>query len=181
GPHGTGQQPRAGEGDGEATGSTSWPSSNRTGWLPYRQGGHRRSPHPRGYSGYRRTCSGDHAVRVDHVLMRSSGVELLVGLRGFVEGDLGGVDRIGDMRLVRQDELHQLTVVLLHGALAGGEVVRLGPAQSEPDPDLADLGVLVHTTGVTGDVQARNTQSGTDAGDVHDVVEHGGGRLLGTL
>src|SRR5699024_8729543 len=36
----------------------------------------------------------------------------------------------------------------------GGEVVRFCPAQSQPDPDLADLGVLVHTAGVTGDVQA---------------------------
>ena len=47
--------------------------------------------------------SGDHAVRVDHVLLRGALVELLVAAGSVVERDRGGVDRFGDLRLVAED------------------------------------------------------------------------------
>src|SRR5207253_1607419 len=51
--------------------------------------------------------------------------------------------------------------------------MRFCPAKPEPDANLADLGVLVDSTGITGDVQTRNTKRRPGARDRHDVVEDG--------
>src|SRR5690625_149124 len=95
------------------------------------------SPHELTYKGRRRTgicrgrtaafrvrrLRGDHAVRVDHVLLGRSSVELRVRLRSLIEGDRGGVHRLGDLRLAAEDQFHQAPVVSLHRALTRGETV----------------------------------------------------------
>src|SRR5690606_13918750 len=70
---------------------------------------------------------------------------------------------------------HQAAVVLHHGALAGGEVVALGPAEADADAEHADLGVGVDAAGVAGDVEAGDADAARRAGDFHHAVEHRGG------
>src|SRR3954447_2088971 len=79
----------------------------------------RRRRRTRGESGLRR----DQSVRIDHELLRRALVKVLVSLRGLIQRDRLNVHRFGDLDLVVQDALHQLAVVLLHGALAGREGV----------------------------------------------------------
>src|SRR5919106_791558 len=65
----------------------------------------------------------DHPVGVEDELLRGAPVEVLVALRGVVQGNDRGVDRLRDLCLLRQDQVHQEAVVTLHGALARGEGV----------------------------------------------------------
>jgi putative drug exporter of the RND superfamily len=48
----------------------------------------------------------DEPVRVENELLGRSLVEVLVALRRLVQADHGGVDRLGDLRLVVEDHLH---------------------------------------------------------------------------
>src|SRR5919107_4417871 len=126
--------------------------------------------------------SGDHAVRVEDVLSGRALVEVLVALGRLVERDHGRVDVAGDLHLVVQDRHHQLAVVAHHRALAGGEGVRLGPAEPDPDRQRSDLGRLVDRARVAGDVQPGDAEPPGRPGDVHDGVEHGRrGLALGAL
>ena len=65
--------------------------------------------------------------------LRRALVEVLVALRGLVEGDHRRVDGLGDLDLVVEDRLHQAAVVAHHRALAGRERVRLRPAEADAD------------------------------------------------
>jgi hypothetical protein len=77
---------------------------------------------------------------------------------------------------------HQLAVVAHHRALAGGEGVRLGPAQPDADRQRPDLGRLVDRARVAGDIQPGDAKLPGGAGDVHDGVQDGRRRLvLGAL
>src|SRR3712207_9594234 len=67
--------------------------------------------------------------RSEDVLLRRALVELLVAPRRVLQRDHLGVDRLRDLHPVVQDRHHQLAVVAHDRALAGGERVRLGPAQ----------------------------------------------------
>ena len=75
-----------------------------------------------------RRSDGDHAMRVEDELFGSTLVEVLVALRGRLQRNDRGVDRLGDLHLVVQDRIHQLAVVAHDRALAGGEGEGLGPA-----------------------------------------------------
>jgi len=66
-------------------------------------------------------------VRVQDELLGRALIEVLVSLRGFVERDHGGVDRLGDLRLVVEDHLHQAVVVLHHRAPTRRRVRRRRP------------------------------------------------------
>ena len=85
----------------------------------------------------------DHPVRVEHVLLGGSLVEVLVSVRGLVQRDDRGVHRLCDLRAIVQDHLHQAVVVPHHRALARREAVRLRPAQADPDRQRAHLGRIV--------------------------------------
>src|SRR5690606_18884051 len=80
--------------------------------------------------------------------------------------------RLGRVGLAPQDRLHQRPVVRHHRALAGVEVVRLGPAEPDADAQVADLGVLVDAARIARHVQARNADAAAGARDLHQRVEH---------
>ena len=121
-------------------------------------------------------------MRVEDELAGDPGIEVRVTLRCVLQADDGRVDRVTDVHLVRQDRVHQSTVVLHHRALTGGERMRLRPAEAEPDRQRADLGRLVAGTGVAGDVQPGDAESTAGGGELHQRVEHGGrGLLAGVL
>src|SRR5256712_6952045 len=113
-----------------------------------------------------------HAMRVEDELLGGSLVEVHVALRGLLQSNDCGVDRLGDLHLVVQDRIHQLAMVPHDRALTGGEGEGLGPAQTDADAELANLGVLVDPARVAGHIQARNTHSPANLGDAHDIVEH---------
>ena len=50
-------------------------------------------------------------------------------------------------------------MVLHHRALAGHEVVGLGPPQAYANAQVADLGVVVDTARISGHVEARNADA----------------------
>jgi hypothetical protein len=60
-------------------------------------------------------------------------------------------------------------------------VVRLGPAQADPDRQRSLLGGVVGGTRITGHVQARYADATGGAGDVHHRIQYGGGPLGGRL
>ena len=97
-------------------------------------------------------------------------VEVLVALGRVVERDHGGVDGLGDLAAVVEDRLHQLAVVAHHRALAGGERVRLRPAEPDADRQAALLGGLVARARVAGHVEAGDAERAAGAGDVHDEL-----------
>src|SRR2546421_12545642 len=107
----------------------------------------------------------DHAVRIYHELLRGAVIEILVALGGLVERDRLHVHGFRDLDLVVEDALHEVAIVFLHGALAGGEAVALGPAQANADAEHADLGVGVHAAGVAGDVEAGDAERAAGASD----------------
>src|SRR6266516_3044749 len=86
---------------------------------------------------------GDQAVRVEDELLGGPFVEVLIALRRLVERDDSGVDIARDLHPVVKDRHHQLPVVGHHRALAGGEPVRLRPAETDADRQGANLGGLV--------------------------------------
>jgi len=68
--------------------------------------------------------------------------------------------------------------------LTGGEVQALGPAQTDPEGEVASLGRIVHAARVIGDVEAGNADAARHASDFHHLVEHGRGafhRRLGAM
>src|ERR687897_609663 len=81
----------------------------------------RSAPCPTHASG--RSSRLDQTVRVEDELLGRALVEVLVPLLGLVQADHGRVDRLGDLRLVVEDHLHQAVVVLHHRTLSGGEAV----------------------------------------------------------
>src|SRR6266567_5537266 len=117
--------------------------------------------------------TGGHRVWVEDVLPRGALVEVPVAARSVVEAEDRGVDGFSDLCLVRQNQIHQLAVIALDRALAGGECVGLRPPQAEAHTELTDLGVVVDGTRIAGHVQAGDTQPGADARNPHDVVQDG--------
>src|SRR6195256_745034 len=85
------------------------------------------------------------AVWVQDELLARTLVEIAIPGGCLVEGDDGRVDRLRDLDLVVEDRLHEGAVVLHHRSLAGGEGVRLCPAQADADLERSDLRVLVHS------------------------------------
>ena len=71
-----------------------------------------------------------------------------------------------------QDGLHQLAVVPHDRALAGGEGVRLCPAESDADAQVAGLGGVVDAARIVGHIEAGNAQRAARAGDRHQRIEH---------
>src|SRR3712207_4012738 len=67
-----------------------------------------------------------------------------------------------------------LAVVAHDRALAGGERVRLRPAQPQPDGQRPGLRRLVGSPRVTGHVEAGDAERTAGPGDVHQRVEHRG-------
>ena len=124
------------------------------------------------WPGRRGLPSCDHAVRVENVLLRGTLVELAVALRRLVETDGDGVDGLRNVRLVRQDQIHQLPVVPLDRALTSGELVRLRPPKTQPHSDLTNLRILIHRPRITGHIQTRYAQRGSRPGHRHHVVQH---------
>jgi glycerol kinase len=120
----------------------------------------------------------DQPVRVEDELLGHARVEVLVAVRRLVERDDGRVDGLGDVGAVVQDHLHQPAVVAHHGALAGREGVRLRPAEADADRQRALLGRVVDRARVAGHVQPGDAELAGRAGDVHDRVQHGRGRLV---
>ena len=80
----------------------------------------------------------DHSVRIKNELLRRALVEVPIAYGRVVERNDGRVDSLGDLNLVVQNGLHQLTIVPEHRALTRVERVRLCPAQSNADPQVAD-------------------------------------------
>src|SRR5947209_4104546 len=93
----------------------------------------RSQSHPALHGPRHGTSGGDDAVGVDDELFGGALVEVLIALGGVVEADDARVDVPGDRDLVVEDALHELAVVLHDRALAGGEGVALGPAESDAD------------------------------------------------
>jgi len=104
-------------------------------------------------------------------------VRVLTALRSVVEGDDGCVDDLRDGQTAVQDGLHELTVVLEDGGLAGKEAVRLRPPEAEAHTQVSGLGGLVVGAGILGDVEAGNADGAGGAGDGHERIENGCGRF----
>src|ERR1700743_1168773 len=89
------------------------PAATRTDTRAGRGG--RRAPAGRAAASSPLRDSGlDQTVRVEHELLGNAAVEVLVTLRRVVERDDRGIDRLGDVRLVVEDHLHEAVVVLHH-------------------------------------------------------------------
>ena len=101
-----------------------------------------------------------------------------VAPRRVVERDRRRVDRLGDLHPVVQDRHHQLAVVAHDRALAGGEGVRLGPAEADPDGQRAVLGRLVRAPGSPVTYRPGMPSAPPARVIVHQRVEHGGRALL---
>src|SRR6476660_2714416 len=162
--------------------STSWPSCRPRATRRRGTAG-AATPRPDGREVAHPWTSGlDQPVRIEHELLGRALVEVLVALRGVVQGDDGGFDGLGDLHLVVEDRLHQTAVVLHHRALAGGEAVRLGPPQADADGERALLRGVVRSARIAGDVEPRDAELAARARDVHDRVEDRRRRLvLGVL
>src|SRR5581483_10135205 len=115
---------------------------------------------------------GDQVVRVDDKFLCSAPVKILIASGGLIQGNDGGVNRSGDLYLVIQDRIHQLTMVAHDGTLSGGEGEGLGPAQTNADTKLTDFGLLVDATWITRHVETRDTQATGSARDRHDRVQY---------
>jgi hypothetical protein len=76
---------------------------------------------------------------IDDELLRSSFIEVLIALRSLVKCDNGCVDDLRDGQTVLQNGLHELTVVLEDGGLAGKEAMRLRPSESEAHAQVSGL------------------------------------------
>src|SRR6266545_4589017 len=82
-------------------------------------------------------CGCNHMVRIDDELLGRALVEIAVTLGRLIEADHGDVYCLSDLDSIVKDRLHQLTVIAHHGALAGGEGMRLRPAQADADAQIA--------------------------------------------
>src|SRR5229473_6267087 len=79
-------------------------------------------------------------VRIDDEFAGDAGVEVLVAFRRLVEADYLDIDDLGNRQPVPEYRLHQLPVVFQHRRLAGMEGVGLGPAETEPQAEVAMFG-----------------------------------------
>src|SRR5215813_12231571 len=73
----------------------------------------------------------DQSMRIDYELLGRPFIKVPVALGRLIQRDRLHVDGLGDLDLVMQDTLPELTIVSFHGALSGGEAVALGPAQTD--------------------------------------------------
>jgi hypothetical protein len=81
-------------------------------------------------------------MRVDDEFVRRAGIEAAISLRRFVEADDLDVDDVRGRQPIPDNRFHQLAVVSQHRGLSGVETVRLGPAETEPKPQLSMPGDL---------------------------------------
>src|SRR5207249_914396 len=89
----------------------------------------------------------NHPMWINDKLACGALVKILITLGRAIQADGSDIDRLGDLDLVVKDALHEGAVVLHDGALAGGELVALGPAQADADAEHADLGVGIDAAG----------------------------------
>src|SRR5690242_1661478 len=111
-------------------------------------------------------------MRIEHELLGCALVEVLVALRGILQRNDCGVDRLGNLYLVIEDRHHQLAMVAHNWALSRGEGVGLGPTQTYTDTQLTNLGILVFAPWVASHIETRNTQTSSGTCDSHDIVQH---------
>lgn len=104
--------------------------------------------------------------------LRYALVELLITPRCIVQGDHGGVDVLGDLYPIIKDRHHQLALITHGRALSGGERVRLGPADAEPQGQRSPLRMGVTGSGILRDVQPGNADGAAGPSNVHRGVEH---------
>src|SRR6266566_7854331 len=86
---------------------------------------------------------GELPVRIDDELVRDAGVEVLVTFRRLLKTDHLDIDDLGDGQSVPEYRLHELPIVLQHRRLAGMERVRLCPAKTEAQAEIAAFGCLL--------------------------------------
>ncbi len=91
-------------------------------------------------------------MRTKDELFSSALVEIFVTLGSLFQGNDGGVDRLGDLHLIVQNGIHQLSVVAHDGTLTGGEGEGLGPTQTNADTQLANPGVLIDPARIAGHI-----------------------------
>src|SRR5947209_12014582 len=86
---------------------------------------------------------GDHVVRIEDEFLGSGLVKVLIALGCILQRNDGGVHRFGDLYLIMENCIHQLTMVAHNGALTCGKGEGLGPAQINANTKLTNLRLLV--------------------------------------
>src|SRR6266849_599761 len=127
--------------------------------------------HPLLHLYYACRSSDNEAIRVKHVFFSCSSIKVLITLRRILQGNDGGVDRLGNLHPVMQDRHHQLAMVTHDRTLAGDEREGFCPTQANANIKLTRLSFLVDTAWITGYIQARNTYLAGGPRDRHHVVE----------
>src|SRR5260370_27386204 len=120
---------------------------------------------------------GELPMRINDELARDAGVEVFVTFRRPLETDHLDIDDLGDGQSVPEDRLHELPIVLQHRRLAGMERVRLCPAETEAQAEIAVFGCLLLRARIIGHIQAGNADRARGPRDLHQAVEHNSRRL----
>src|SRR5687767_12419419 len=79
----------------------------------------------------------DHAVRIDDELLRRAMIEHLIAAWRIVQRNDIDIHDLRDRHAIKQDRLHQLTIVFNHRRLAGEERMAFGPAETKTDGQAA--------------------------------------------
>src|SRR3984885_761435 len=97
-------------------------------------------------------------------------VEVLVRVRSFVQAETMGHDE-RRLCLAGVDQVSQVAVVALHGALAGAHFLALEPEHPEVEVHVPLLGQLVRGAGVPRDEDADDADAAGEANRVDQVVQ----------
>src|SRR5260370_27365187 len=99
--------------------------------------------HPLLHLYYACRSSDNEAIRVKHVFFSCSSIKFLITLRRILQGNDGGVDRLGNLHPVLQDRHHQLATGTHDRRLAADESEAFCPTQPSANFNMTSLIFLV--------------------------------------